>query len=86
MSRHQDPRLPLWLRVALYACDHADPSGHVELRPLQLLWAIDPTGLTQIKHVSRAIRTAETYGALAPGSSARCLRLSPTWARTEVMA
>lgn len=78
-DRWQDTRLPLWLRVAMYAVDHADDTGRVELRPLQLLWALDPTGLTQSKHISRAIYTAKRNGALGPRSTARHLHLAPKW-------
>lgn len=79
LNRWEDTRLPLWLRVALYCVDHADEAGRVELRPLQLLWALDPTGLTRREHISRAIHDAKKKGALAPLSNVRRLRLSPTW-------
>lgn len=78
-DRWQDTRLPLWLRVAFYAVDHADESGRIDLRPLELLWELDPTGLTQSKHISRAIHTAKKYGALGAGSTARHLHLNPKW-------
>lgn len=78
-DRWQDTRLPLWLRVAFYAVDHTDETGRIELRPLELLWALDPTGLTPRPDISRAIHQAKRKGAINPGSSARRLILNPKW-------
>lgn len=78
-ARWENPRLPLWLRVALYATDHADHTGRLELAPRQLHEAIATDPSTEAKHISRAIYQAKKYGALGPGSTARHLHLSPTW-------
>lgn len=84
VKRHwQDPGLRLWLRVVLYAADHADSDGLLILGPRQLHAALAANSSIEAKHISRAIHTAKKQGALGPGSSARRLRLSPAWGGTE---
>lgn len=82
MTRWQNPRLPLWLRVAFYAVEHADVDGAVILGPRELLSALATDASTEAKHIARAIYTAKKYGALGPGSTARHLHITPAWGGT----
>ena len=60
---------PLWLRVALYAEEGRDGSGHRRLFSGELSGCL---GVSP-KEVSRAIRRAVFKGVLNEQSSARCL-------------
>ena len=65
--------LALWVRVGLYAQEHAGPDRTVTLKPRQLLRALDETLILQPSSVSRAINTAVARGVLDPTSTARRL-------------
>ncbi len=69
--RSTNTRLPLWLRVVLYAHENHD-AGRARLYAGELRQAL---GVDRPAEVSRAIRVAARYGALSDDSSARCLIL-----------
>lgn len=70
-------RVPLWLRIAMYAEAMAGEDGAVDLEPWQLLKTMDPQMIMHPSQISRAIRTAEAKGFLVRGSSARRLLTRP---------
>jgi len=74
-----DPAYPNAIRVAFFAYGKYKANGHARLKQRQianLLGAFDDDGTfvpTSKYVVDRAIKTAISYGLLAPGSKALCL-------------
>ena len=65
-------RLPLWVRVSMYALDH----DGIYLDRAQLLHAMDPHGFIRSAEIARAIKVGISRGVLAAGSSSAMLELT----------
>lgn len=74
LLRHQatSPRLPGWLRIALWCWSHANHRGHARAWPSQLR---EELMFTSSQDVSRAIDLARQRGLVDPTSTARCVVL-----------
>lgn len=68
-------RLPLWLRITLYATENADETGTCVLGRGELRKAFNH--LYDRRDVARAIRSAKSKGVITRDSHAHCLKLVP---------